>query len=96
MADYLDEVGKRTETNCGLTVESILRTGVPYGEILDEARRPDVDVILMTTHGRTSFEPERLGTVADKVVRAGLVLKDNSTARSCASEESKGKVWGAV
>jgi nucleotide-binding universal stress UspA family protein len=42
---------------------------VPYAEILEEASRQDVNLILMTTHGRTSIDPERLGGVADKVVR---------------------------
>jgi nucleotide-binding universal stress UspA family protein len=68
-ADYLDEVGPRVETQQQVTVERVRRCGVPYREILEEADRQDVNLILMNTHGRTSFDPERLGSVADKVVR---------------------------
>jgi nucleotide-binding universal stress UspA family protein len=69
VADYLESVGDRTEAAYGLKVECIRRTGVPLDEILDESSRPDVNLIVMTTHGRSMAEPERLGSVADKVVR---------------------------
>jgi nucleotide-binding universal stress UspA family protein len=68
-ADYLGEVGRHVETQEKVTVEYVRRGGVPYKEILEEADRQDVNLILMSTHGRTSFDPERLGSVADKVVR---------------------------
>ena len=45
------------------------RTGKPHEEILEEAGRGDIDLILMTTHGRTITEPDRLGSIADKVIR---------------------------
>lgn len=66
---YLDGVKARIDSSEGLSVECVRRTGTPYVEILDEADSQDVNLILMTTHGRTASEPERLGGVADKVVR---------------------------
>ena len=68
-ADYLNAVAERLRAKFGFPVESVRRTGRPYAEILEEASDQDVNLILMTTHGRTSGEDERLGSVADKVVR---------------------------
>jgi nucleotide-binding universal stress UspA family protein len=41
----------------------------PAVAILDEARRQDVDLVAMTTHGRSSLARLLLGSVADKVLR---------------------------
>lgn len=67
--DYLDSIGQVVDAAYGLPVERIIRTGKPYAEILEEASSPDVNLILMTTHGRTIGDIERLGSVTDKVVR---------------------------
>lgn len=69
LADYLDEVAKKLEGSFDFPIEKILRTGKPYVEILEEAQDQDVNLILMTTHGRTAGEDDQLGGVADKVVR---------------------------
>ena len=69
VTDYLDDAGSRVEARYGFGVECICRTGKPDVEIIEEAARPDVNLILMTTHGKTSAEPEHLGAVADRVVR---------------------------
>jgi nucleotide-binding universal stress UspA family protein len=52
-------------------VEGICRTGTAYAEILEEAGRPEVNLLLLSTHGRSmADDPERIGGVADKVIRA--------------------------
>ena len=67
--EYLDGVTERTRANAGLPIDCVYRTGKAHEEILEEARRDDVNLVLMTSHGRTITDPERLGSVADKVVR---------------------------
>ena len=68
---YIDEVCSRTEAQYGVPVEGICRTGMPYAEVLEEALRPEVNLLLMSTHGRSmSEDPERIGGVADKVIRS--------------------------
>ena len=42
---------------------------MPRDEIIDEAARADVDLLLMTTHGQTSRDLTRLGSVADQIAR---------------------------
>jgi nucleotide-binding universal stress UspA family protein len=69
-AQYLDAVGDKMEAARGLKTDRVRRIGRPYAEILEEARDQDVNLILMSTHGRTlSPGEDRLGSVADKVVR---------------------------
>jgi nucleotide-binding universal stress UspA family protein len=66
---YLEEVLSRTKSTAGLPMDCTLRTGRAYEQILDEAGRDDVNLLLMTTHGRSIADPERLGSTADKVIR---------------------------
>jgi nucleotide-binding universal stress UspA family protein len=64
MEGYLARV-----TAAGLAGESVVVPGVPFQEILDTAKKRQVDLIIMGTHGRTGLKHVLLGSVAEKVVR---------------------------
>ncbi len=49
-------------------VEKVTR-GLPFDEIIQEAKKEQVDLIVMTTHGRTGAFHLLLGSVAEQVVR---------------------------
>ncbi len=53
----------------GLKVRALLRTGVPYREIVALATDERADLVLMGTHGRGGIDRALLGSVADRVVR---------------------------
>jgi nucleotide-binding universal stress UspA family protein len=53
----------------GLTARAMLRTGVPYQEIVGLARDERADLIVIGTHGRGGMNRVLLGSVADRVVR---------------------------
>jgi nucleotide-binding universal stress UspA family protein len=53
----------------GLRVEAALLTGSPARNILAHAREKHIDLIVMSTHGRTGLSREILGSVAESVVR---------------------------
>ncbi|WP_136689823.1 universal stress protein [Halorhabdus amylolytica] len=53
----------------GLEVETTLREGRPYREILDLAEEAGIDLIVMPTHGRTGLERLLLGSVTARVMR---------------------------
>jgi nucleotide-binding universal stress UspA family protein len=53
----------------GLKVRTVLRTGVPYREIVDLATDEHADLVLIGTHGRGGLDRALLGSVADRVVR---------------------------
>jgi nucleotide-binding universal stress UspA family protein len=49
-------------------VVELVEAGVPYNKIVEKAQNEQVDLIVMSTHGRTGFEQILLGSVTAKVV----------------------------
>jgi nucleotide-binding universal stress UspA family protein len=46
-----------------------VKAGIPFQEIVSDARKRDVDLLVMGTHGRTFLKYALIGSVAAKVVR---------------------------
>jgi nucleotide-binding universal stress UspA family protein len=55
----------------GVTVNSLVRNGSPADEIIDLADELAVDLIAMSTRGKSSIAPWSIGSVAQKVLLAG-------------------------
>jgi nucleotide-binding universal stress UspA family protein len=53
----------------GVPYEVVVKHGNPYEEIIDLATAQPVDLIVMSTHGRTGPQRLVIGSVAEKVVR---------------------------
>lgn len=53
----------------GLCVNYYVLSGTPTDVILDYARKNDVDLIIMSTHGRSGPGRWAIGSVADRVIR---------------------------
>lgn len=53
----------------GLTVRTVVRTGVPHRELIALAADEQVDLVIVGTRGRGGVERAVLGSVADRVVR---------------------------
>jgi universal stress protein A len=49
--------------------QTLVRTGVPYDEIGAVAKELEIDLIVLTTHGRTGLARALLGSTAERVVR---------------------------
>jgi nucleotide-binding universal stress UspA family protein len=49
--------------------QAVVRTGQPMDEILHAAETLDIDLIILSTHGRTGLAHVFLGSTAEKVVR---------------------------
>ncbi len=58
-----------SELTMGLEVETIIRTGKPFMEIIDTAAEYNIDLIIIATHGHTGVEHLLFGSTAEKVVR---------------------------
>jgi len=54
----------------GVPYEVVVKHGNPYTEILDLATAQHVDIIVMSTHGRTGPQRLVIGSVTEKIVRA--------------------------
>lgn len=64
---YLERLACREE---GIRARVFLPKGAPREQIIRLARRYEVDLIVMTTHGRTGLQRWLMGSVAERVVRA--------------------------
>ena len=54
-----------------LNIRSAVAVGLPAQEIVDYAEQVAASLIIMATHGRTGVTRWALGSVAEKVMRAG-------------------------
>ena len=52
-----------------IEVESVIRKGIDYEEIIKYAEEKKIDLIVIATHGRTGILHTLLGSVAEKVIR---------------------------
>ena len=55
-----------------IEIRQKVEVGVPHANILDMAAREEVDMIVMSTHGRTGLSHMLLGSVTEKVVGRAL------------------------
>ncbi|MFC1866265.1 universal stress protein [Chloroflexota bacterium] len=67
-ANYLENVAK-TLTQKGIAIKTEVLEGNPTKAILKYSKDTDVDLIIMSTHGRSGFSRMVFGSVADKVLR---------------------------
>jgi nucleotide-binding universal stress UspA family protein len=70
--DYLNEIAERLKTE-GIAVETDIVDGLPADEILDYADHKQIDLIVMSTHGKSGISRWWSGSVAEKVVSQSLV-----------------------
>jgi len=68
VASYLSKVADSLKED-GIAVQIVVVSGRPAEEILDYANKNQVDLIIMSTHGRSGISRWVLGSVTDKVVR---------------------------
>jgi len=71
-AAYLNKLASRLERK-RLSVETAVITGSPADVILDYAKQHEVDLIIMSTHGRSGISRWFFGSVAEKVIRHATI-----------------------
>jgi nucleotide-binding universal stress UspA family protein len=57
------------EIGDAVSATSMVRTGNPHHEILNEAEEKEVDLIIVATHGHSGVEHMLFGSTADRIVR---------------------------
>ena len=68
---YLEEKAHALRAE-GIEVETVSRLGPPAESIIDYAATHDVDLIMMSTHGRTGLGRMLFGSVAASVLKSGV------------------------
>lgn len=53
----------------GTSMDTLIRVGQPYLEITTAAQELNIELIIITTHGRTGLKHALLGSTAERVVR---------------------------
>jgi len=56
----------------GIAVQTVVVSGRPAEKILDYANKNQVDLIIMSTHGRSGVSRWVLGSVTDRIVRRSV------------------------
>ena len=65
----LEQMCKKDGLGRRLVQKKLVRTGSPFREITDTARRLKADLIVIATHGYTGLAHALLGSTAERVVR---------------------------
>jgi nucleotide-binding universal stress UspA family protein len=52
-----------------MEIEAIVIQGIPFAEIISTAKKKEIDMIVIGSHGRTGIKHMMLGSVSEKVVR---------------------------
>jgi nucleotide-binding universal stress UspA family protein len=84
-AEYLERVADRLRRR-GLTVQCEQPEGAAAERIVEHARRMNIDLVALTTHGRSGLGRVFFGSVADEVLRTApcpvLLVRVPEEARS--------------
>jgi nucleotide-binding universal stress UspA family protein len=67
LGDFIAD--KIPDAGAGLKVRPIVDAGQPFGAIVDCAEKEGVDLIVMSSHGRTGLSRMLIGSVTDKILR---------------------------
>lgn len=65
-----DFVAEKVADACvGLKMRQVVDAGQPFGAIVDCAEKEAVDLIVMSSHGRSGLSRMLIGSVTDKILR---------------------------
>ena len=71
LAVYLEQKAEPLR-KLGVEVKTVVQFGNPAERIVSYARRPEIDLIVMATHGRTGLRTVIFGSVAGRVLYSGV------------------------
>ena len=83
----LSSVAKEYLSECG-AITLVIKHGESHGEIVKFAQAENIDLIIISTHGRTGIAHVLMGSVAEKIVRYSpvpvLSVKPSKVHSACA------------
>ena len=69
----LENAVKKISKNRNIEIESSIRKGIDFEEIIKYSEKSKIDLIVIATHGRTGLMHTLLGSVAEKVIRLSKI-----------------------
>ena len=77
----------------GVKVDTEVVTGIPHREIVMSTEQDGVDLVILSTHGRTGLAHALLGSTTEKVVRTAacpvMTFRPERMRRSAAQESAE-------
>jgi nucleotide-binding universal stress UspA family protein len=67
LAEFVTD--KIADAGSGLKMRQVVDAGQPFGAIVDCAEKEGVDLIVLSSHGRSGLSRMLIGSVTDKVLR---------------------------
>ncbi len=86
--EYIEEMAVRLKKE-GIAVQGVFVSGRAAEEIIDYAKKNQVDLIVMSTHGRSGVSRWAWGSVADRVLRHSPVPVLMVTSSGCRTNPSE-------
>ena len=68
--EYLESLAVQLQ-KAGINVTTVIREGAADENIVEYAKAQEIDLIVMSTHGRSGFKRFFVGSVTDRVIRSG-------------------------
>jgi nucleotide-binding universal stress UspA family protein len=68
--EYLEGLAVQLQ-KAGINVTTVIREGAADENIVEYAKEQEIDLIVMSTHGRSGFKRFFVGSVTDRVIRSG-------------------------
>jgi nucleotide-binding universal stress UspA family protein len=66
---FCEDTGAELENRPFIVNDILVKTGQPVQEILDRAKSPNFDIVIMGTHGQGLLADAMMGSTARRVVR---------------------------
>lgn len=71
-AEYLAGLARELQRD-GLKTHWVVRSGEPAGEIVEYGKEGQIELVVMSTHGRSGLSRWAYGSVADRVLRGATI-----------------------
>jgi nucleotide-binding universal stress UspA family protein len=68
--EYLEGLAVQLQ-KAGINVTTVIREGAADENIVEYAKEQEIDLIVMSTHGRSGFKRFFVGSVTDRIIRSG-------------------------
>jgi len=91
--DYLSKVANNLKGDLkkgSVAIETVVVKGNPAYEILEYSKKNQIDLIIMSTHGRSGVSRWVMGSVADRVLRHSLAPVLIVSPAGCRGSEARG------
>ncbi len=70
-SNYLSETAGKLKKD-GIKTETVVKQGNPAQEILEYIQKNNIDLVILSTHGRSGISRWLMGSVADRVTRHSM------------------------